>query len=46
MDNTQNFSGFANDYTIGRPAYANAFIESLYSQHYPGCLRNIQKKMY
>lgn len=33
MDNTQNFSGLANDYTIGRPAYSNALIESLYSQY-------------
>ena len=33
MDNTQNFNGLANDYTIGRPTYSNAFIESLYSQH-------------
>ena len=33
MDNTQNFSGLANDYTIGRPTYSNTFIESLYSQY-------------
>ena len=33
MDNTQRFSDLANDYTIGRPAYANTFIESLYSQY-------------
>lgn len=33
MDNTQNFNGLANDYTIGRPAYANTFIESMYSQY-------------
>ena len=33
MDNTQNFSGLADDYTIGRPTYSNAFIESLYSQY-------------
>lgn len=31
MDSTQKFTGLANDYTIGRPAYADAFIESLYS---------------
>lgn len=33
MDNTQNFTGLADNYTFGRPAYANAFVESLYSQH-------------
>ena len=33
MDNIQNFTGLANDYTIARPAYANAFIENLYSQY-------------
>ena len=33
MDNTQNFNGLADDYTIGRPTYSNAFIESLYSQY-------------
>ena len=33
MDNTQNFNGLANDYTIGRPTYSNTFIESLYSQY-------------
>lgn len=33
MDNTQKFSGLANDYTIGRPAYANTFIEGLYSRY-------------
>ena len=33
MDNTQNFSGLADDYTIGRPTYSNTFIESLYSQY-------------
>ncbi|MDE6642110.1 MAG: class I SAM-dependent methyltransferase [Acetatifactor sp.] len=33
MDYTQNFSGLANDYTIGRPAYSNTLIESLYSQY-------------
>lgn len=31
--NTQNFSGLAGNYTIGRPAYANAFIEDLYSKY-------------
>lgn len=31
MDNTQKFTGLANDYTIGRPAYADTFIESLYA---------------
>ena len=33
MDSTQNFSCLANDYTIGRPMYANTFIESLYSKY-------------
>ena len=33
MDYTQNFSGPANDYAIGRPAYSNKLIESLYSQY-------------
>lgn len=33
MDNTENFTGLANDYTFGRPAYANTFIESLYTQY-------------
>lgn len=33
MDNTQKFNGLANDYTIGRPAYANTFIEHLYSRY-------------
>ena len=33
MDSTQKFSGLANDYTIGRPAYADTFTESLYSQY-------------
>lgn len=33
MDSTQNFSGLANDYTIGRPVYADAFVEKLYSQY-------------
>ena len=31
MDHTQNFSGRADDYTKGRPVYADAFIEMLYS---------------
>lgn len=33
MDTTQNFSGLANDYEAGRPAYANALVESLYTKH-------------
>lgn len=33
MDNIQKFSGLAENYTIGRPTYANTFIESLYSQY-------------
>ena len=33
MDSTQNFNGIANNYTIGRPAYAKEFIEHLYSQY-------------
>ena len=33
MDNTQKFTGLADNYTIGRPAYADAFIESLYSRY-------------
>ncbi len=33
MDNTETFTHLANYYTIGRPAYANTFIESLYSQY-------------
>lgn len=33
MDNTHNFSGLANNYTIGRPTYSIAFIESLYSKY-------------
>lgn len=33
MDNTENFTGLANYYTFGRPAYANTLIESLYSQY-------------
>ncbi len=31
MDNTQKFNSLANDYTAGRPDYADAFVESLYS---------------
>lgn len=33
MDSTQYFSGLADDYVIGRPAYAKAFVESLYSRY-------------
>jgi len=33
MDNTHNFNGLAADYTLGRPAYAPAFIEDLYSKY-------------
>lgn len=33
MDNTQRFSGLADVYTAGRPAYADAFIESLYQKY-------------
>ena len=33
MDSTQKFSGLANEYTVGRPAYANKFIEILYSRY-------------
>lgn len=33
MDSTQKFSGLANEYTVGRPTYANQFIESLYSRY-------------
>lgn len=33
MDTIQNFSGRANDYMVGRPAYAYELIESLYSQY-------------
>lgn len=32
MDNTQKFTGRAEDYRIGRPAYAEAFMEGLYRQ--------------
>ena len=30
-DNTKNFSGRAEDYTVGRPTYAKEFIDYLYS---------------
>ncbi len=33
MDNTHNFNGLAADYTLGRPTYANAFIDDLYSKY-------------
>jgi len=33
MDHTQNFNGLAADYTVGRPAYAMDFIDSLYVQY-------------
>lgn len=33
MDNTQKFNSLANDYTAGRPDYADAFVESLYSKY-------------
>ena len=33
MDSTKNFSGLANTYTAGRPAYAVGFIHSLYTDH-------------
>ena len=33
MDNTQRFSGLADVYIAGRPAYADAFIESLYQKY-------------
>ena len=32
MDSTQNFSGRAKDYTIGRPAYAAALLDYLYTE--------------
>lgn len=32
MDNTERFSGRAKDYTVGRPAYAEAFIDNLYTE--------------
>lgn len=33
MDNTDNFSGLADDYTVGRPVYAMDFIDSLYTRY-------------
>ncbi|MBQ8279300.1 MAG: class I SAM-dependent methyltransferase [Roseburia sp.] len=33
MDSTQNFSGLAKEYTIGRPAYAAEFINMLYNYY-------------
>ena len=33
MDSTKNFSGLADTYTAGRPAYAAEFIHSLYTKH-------------
>lgn len=33
MSATQNFSGLANVYTMGRPTYASEFIDSLYSKY-------------
>lgn len=33
MDSTQNFSGLAKEYTIGRPAYAAEFINMLYNNY-------------
>ena len=33
MDNTQKFSGLADNYTAGRPAYADALIDCLYAQY-------------
>ena len=33
MNSTQNFNGLANDYAIGRPIYANAFLKMLYSKY-------------
>lgn len=32
MDNTKNFTGRAEDYTVGRPTYAEAFIDYLYTE--------------
>ena len=31
-DSTKNFSGRAEDYTVGRPTYAKEFIEYLYDK--------------
>lgn len=33
MDNTKKFSGLAANYTVGRPAYATKFIDSMYLQY-------------
>lgn len=33
MESTRQFNGRARDYIIGRPIYANEFIESLYTRH-------------
>ena len=33
MNSTQNFSGLANVYTLGRPTYAMEFIDVIYSQY-------------
>lgn len=33
MNSVQKFNSLANDYTIGRPDYADAFIESLFSRY-------------
>ena len=33
MDSTKNFSGLADTYTAGRPAYAAEFVHSLYTEH-------------
>lgn len=33
MNTTQNFSGLANVYTMGRPVYATEFIDMLYSKY-------------
>ena len=33
MNSTQNFSGLANVYTVGRPTYAREFIDAIYFQY-------------
>ena len=33
VDSTQNFSGLAQQYELGRPAYAEKFIDTLYSKY-------------
>ena len=33
MDSTQNFSGLAKEYAIGRPIYATEFIDILYNDY-------------